>query len=463
MLLDRSRWFRWWIACAFLLLAIGHVAAQPDVISSSPLYFRQYAVRESRLLQLTEDGKYRLLERGHDRVDETDRGSWDEVSTGQLRLVSWRFSEGIESPPFKLATVTTEALTELRHLDSALVDLLGTLQSSTVDGREADKYLRTALDGLKVQPNIDYERKSLKDRKPVTRTEIENFQTAVGAVMTSAVPVTIVAKRKEQQEVAYLEIPAIKEYPWVGLQGASANDVVALEAITTAPAAERIRGLFVEIAGEEFRREATSHQEYLFVPKLTADASSGTERLVSQDPAVDPAGAVRAFVPDLKVLSTSTTEDLAGHYASPGPTMKGGLSGSRLYLFPDQSYFFLRWADIMPGLIESRGTWDVVGGYVLLTDDGTVQRKRRRDDFAYLPVRYREDGTTVTGLLGFPSSYEWLMSGDKISSRRLLFWTMERAKDIPAEDAEDLKAELMRKHWRPDYAAGKKGAQPPEW
>lgn len=465
MALVKRGWGRTWLLLMLTLLAAGQAGAQWDSASSAPLYFRQYAVRESRLLEFTKDGQYRLLERRHDRVDEVDRGAWDEVSTGQLRLVSWRFKPAINSPPFKLGWITTETLSELRHLDSALGDLLGTMQNPMVSGKEAQQYLNTALYTTKVKPDMDYARVYADDAAPLKREEVAAFKTKVAEVMTSAVPMSVWVKRREQRGVAYLEIPAVTDRPWVGLQRAPANDAVALEAITTAPAAARIRGLFVEITREEFAQEATSHQEYLFVPKFSPDAgSSGTERVVSRDPAVDPVGAIQSFVPSLEVLSTSTTEEVAGYYANPGPTLGRGLSGSKLYLFPDRTYFFLRWADIMPGLIESRGTWDVVGNYVLLTDDGTVHRKSRlTSDFAYLPVRYSEKESTVTGLLGFPDSYERLMDEDAMDSRRLLFRTMERSKDIPVEGAAELKAELMRKHWRPDYAAGKTGATPPEW
>ncbi len=453
----------WWQVWVLLFCVVGQAAEQSDASTSSPLYFRQYAVRESRLLELAGDGKYRLLEREHDRVDEVDRGAWDEVSAGQLRLVSWRFSKTIDSPPLKLGWVTTETLSELDRLDSALDHILSHDQSTTIPGGYVDNTLRYALNDTKVRPDIDYERIRIKDPQPISRLEVESFKTAVGAAMTSPIAVTVVAKQREQKEVPYLEIPAVTDYPWVGLQRASVNDAAALEAITTAPAVERIRGLFVQITEEEFRREATSHQEYLFVPQFGADVSSAPAPVKTSDPAVDPVGAIQAFVPSLVELSTSTTEEVAGYYANPGPTMKGGLSGSRLYLFPDSSYFFIEWADIMPGLITSRGIWDVVGDYVLLTDDGTVQGKgRRMDDFAYLPVTYKEKGTTVTGLLGFPESYEWLMDDDVFDSRRLLFRTMERSRDIPVAEAAELKAELMRKHWRPDYAAGKPGAQPPK-
>ena len=60
-------------------------------------------------------------------------------------------------------------------------------------------------------------------------------------------------------------------------------------------------------------------------------------------------------------------ESLAGHYVDLLGTTepKSGLEGEDLYLFPDCSYIYVQWSDILLWGITDRGKWRYEDGYVL--------------------------------------------------------------------------------------------------
>jgi len=78
-------------------------------------------------------------------------------------------------------------------------------------------------------------------------------------------------------------------------------------------------------------------------------------------------------------------DTIPGHYRSPYHDPMP-LAGDELYLFPDNTYVYLHWADVMPIEICDRGTWEYRDGFVVLKTDETVKHYLRLLDHIYLPV-----------------------------------------------------------------------------
>jgi hypothetical protein len=64
------------------------------------------------------------------------------------------------------------------------------------------------------------------------------------------------------------------------------------------------------------------------------------------------------------VETNGLIELLSGHY-----TDSGGLSGDDLYLFPDKTYIYMEWADILPRTIRDQGAWEYQDSFITLYSD----------------------------------------------------------------------------------------------
>jgi hypothetical protein len=76
----------------------------------------------------------------------------------------------------------------------------------------------------------------------------------------------------------------------------------------------------------------------------------------------------------------------------------GFLAGDELHLFPDRTYIYVEWADIMPWTIFDRGTWSVAGARLTISSDASVTWKPTLDR-DHVPLR-REGVTGEVLLLG---------------------------------------------------------------
>ena len=93
--------------------------------------------------------------------------------------------------------------------------------------------------------------------------------------------------------------------------------------------------------------------------------------------------AIQSVVPSAHSLpQDARIEDLlCGHYER-----HGGLAGSEIYVFPDNTYVYVEWADILPRTIFDQGTWDYRDGVLFMHTDGSIPRDIRGIDNQYLPL-----------------------------------------------------------------------------
>jgi hypothetical protein len=150
----------------------------------------------------------------------------------------------------------------------------------------------------------------------------------------------------------------------------------------------------------------------------------------------------------VEAVAALTPKQLAGRYANPTEELKHAvppLVGNNLYLFPDRTYIYCEWANIMPNTIFDKGTWTFATGIIELKSDRDVtwnpDLERR-----FLAVRR-------------PSHAEFLLIGADRAVRRidnaadpnamLLIVAKQRERTITRSEAAGIKGSLMRGAWRP--------------
>src|ERR1700741_1698732 len=99
---------------------------------------------------------------------------------------------------------------------------------------------------------------------------------------------------------------------------------------------------------------------------------------------------VRPLVPSIAVVApTDWRHALAGHYEPAKRLSKPRvpeLSGDDLYLFPDKTYIYLEWTDILPETVYDKGAWSFDGRFVRLYTDGSVPKQKGRRDMIFIPM-----------------------------------------------------------------------------
>jgi hypothetical protein len=173
---------------------------------------------------------------------------------------------------------------------------------------------------------------------------------------------------------------------------------------------------------------------------------------------------VRACVPQVERLPARARAEqhLVGHFSDTAHVLGGGLSGSELYLFPDKTYLYLRWADILPMTIYDKGVWQYRDGLLALLSDGSIPVDARNHDREYLPLILPTNRRTASAdpqsemrlllLLGSDWDFSYFRENVKEDPEFMLrLCTYGLEDSIPLEEANQLKDELIKECWRPDF------------
>ena len=165
---------------------------------------------------------------------------------------------------------------------------------------------------------------------------------------------------------------------------------------------------------------------------------------------------IKHLLPNIKQLSTSALniENISGYYCTSGSSMKeqmgGALSGAELYLFPDNTYIYLRWADIFPLTIYEKGQWNIHNGFIVLDNDGSVSQNEFPKDNEYLPLVIHKGNKDNIFIMGSKRDYSYFLKEAKDDSAfMLLLCGFEKEKTIAHIETKDIKKKLMEKAWKP--------------
>jgi len=163
---------------------------------------------------------------------------------------------------------------------------------------------------------------------------------------------------------------------------------------------------------------------------------------------------LRAKLPVVALTNPSATQ-LAGHYTSTpkelGEHIGGGfLSGDDLYLFPDGTYIYCEWADVMPTIIVDKGRWTFEDGVVALRSDPDIKWHTRLERY-FVAVR-RVSHPHEAFLVGIERALaEFEENAKDGPGFMLLVVGKKREQAITPAQTPRLERKLMRESWRPDF------------
>jgi hypothetical protein len=176
-------------------------------------------------------------------------------------------------------------------------------------------------------------------------------------------------------------------------------------------------------------------------------------QLVSGQSAAGPLDRIRARI-SVDSLPNLTGIQIAGMYANPSKELikQTGppLAGEKLYIFPDNSYVYCEWADVMLNTVFDKGIWNLDGDILELKSDPEIvwdpELERR-----FLLVRRPSHKDEIL-LMGLKKSLPYFEkhAGDD-PDLMLLIVTLPRAEPISQAATARLKATLMREGWHPDF------------
>lgn len=147
-------------------------------------------------------------------------------------------------------------------------------------------------------------------------------------------------------------------------------------------------------------------------------------------------------------LLRSSGKDLSGVWSH-----GGGLSGSYLYLFPDATYIYTEWGDVMPETIYDKGGWQVSNGVLLMSPASEVTWEPFGNR-QYLVLRQKE-GAPEPLLFGIHVSFHLFKEMLKEQPAKAGTWlwlsSYRRTRGWAPREPERVRADLMKKGWKPEW------------
>jgi hypothetical protein len=177
-------------------------------------------------------------------------------------------------------------------------------------------------------------------------------------------------------------------------------------------------------------------------------------QLANGQSAASPLNRIQAKIRVAPVINLTPVQ-IAGQYANPSKELvkRVGppLSGDNLYIFPDKTYVFCRWADVMENTIFDKGAWSFAGGILELKSDPEITWDDPELERRFLVVR-RSSHTEEILLVGINRAVPYFEknAGDD-PELMLLIVGMQKENIISQSEGSKLKANLMRTAWRPDF------------
>jgi|RhiMethySRZTD1v2_1073278.scaffolds.fasta_scaffold658252_1 hypothetical protein len=161
---------------------------------------------------------------------------------------------------------------------------------------------------------------------------------------------------------------------------------------------------------------------------------------------------VKSRTPSAKRLQVDPAKvgAVGGRYTDVPPGMPS-LQANDLYLFPDQTYFYVEWTDVFPSTITDKGEWAYKDGLIELRSDKSAPRGDTRRNDKFLPLYLEKDGKQLVLLLGASGDFAYFKEKAEINDEfMLLLCTYNRVEDFGSKDYAKKKSEIYEKWWRPE-------------
>jgi hypothetical protein len=176
-------------------------------------------------------------------------------------------------------------------------------------------------------------------------------------------------------------------------------------------------------------------------------------QLLGGQTAISPLDRLRAKTA-VDPVTKLTPVQIAGQYKNPsnelikliGPP----LGGNNLYIFPDNTYVYCEWDDIMANTVYDKGTWSFSAGVLQLKSGPEITWDTRLER-GFLAVRRRSHDKEIL-LVGLERDLPYFeeQAGHDPESM-LLIVARVRDKTISQAAAAGLRSRLIREAWRPDF------------
>jgi hypothetical protein len=156
----------------------------------------------------------------------------------------------------------------------------------------------------------------------------------------------------------------------------------------------------------------------------------------------------------LTMVQADKPVNLAGRYTGQTSELQSHvgpfLSGEDLYLFPDGSYVYLQWADIMPKTVYDKGKWAARAGVVELVSDPEITWDPGIDRRHLLVRRTLREREIM--LLALPADIDYFEKNAADDPElMLLIVGMARTEVLTEKTSAAVKARLMRETWNPNF------------
>jgi hypothetical protein len=129
-------------------------------------------------------------------------------------------------------------------------------------------------------------------------------------------------------------------------------------------------------------------------------------------------------------------------------------ASSRLYMFSDHTFIHTQWSDLSSEVIYDKGQWLLAKSVLTLKPDTDITWKVINDRHF---VTLRQDGDAADLLMGLERAFAYLSymiaENPKDGPKYLRLASRVRSETWPTFQEEGVKAELMKRCWRPDWYA----------
>jgi hypothetical protein len=204
--------------------------------------------------------------------------------------------------------------------------------------------------------------------------------------------------------------------------------------------------------------EMTRHLIVLTIVSIAAGCATGWRPKRTASSADELIESIRPILPELQLVPEAATNDavLPGHYTSCHPDFdRLVLSGHELYLFPDRTYLFIDWGDLLPDTIVDKGDWEYHDGLVRLRSDRSLAKRRPRDK-TFVLMRFQYEQKKMLLLMGTSWNYSYFLDfhdeeQDPDPGFMMILCSVQKEKGISPEESAPLRAKLMEDCWHPEY------------
>jgi hypothetical protein len=176
-------------------------------------------------------------------------------------------------------------------------------------------------------------------------------------------------------------------------------------------------------------------------------------QLATGQSAAGPLDRIQAKI-TVAAVTNLTPVQMAGEYNNPSKELIARvgppLAGNTLYIFPDKTYIYCEWADVMQNTVFDKGTWAFSDGVLRLKSAPEIKWDPRLEH-AFLPVRRISHAREIL-LVGIQKNLPYFEkhAGDD-PELMLLIVAKQRENMISQSEAAKLEVDLIRTAWRPDF------------